>query len=38
VLLVADISWLGLAILALLVGAFELAVQRIAEPESPTAG
>lgn len=35
VLLVADLSWLGLVLLALVVGAFELAVWRIAGPDEP---
>jgi hypothetical protein len=44
VLLVADLSWLGLVVLALVVGGFELVVQRISElapsgggPERPGA-
>jgi hypothetical protein len=35
VLLVADLSWLGLVLLALVVGGVELAVWRIAGPEEP---
>lgn len=35
VMLVADLSWLGLVLLALAVGGFELAVWRIAGPDEP---
>jgi hypothetical protein len=35
VLLLADLSWLGLVVLGLVVGGFELAVWRIAEPADP---
>jgi hypothetical protein len=35
VLLVADLSWLGLVLLALVLGASELAVSRIAGPDQP---
>jgi hypothetical protein len=36
VLLVVDLSWLGLLLLALAVGAFELVVGRIGQLEPPS--